>query len=147
MSNVQMLIVASSLIWGGVALANSDSEAATYWRSEDGATVVEFDRCGEEYCGRIVVILDDRISKSDRTALCGLQIIGALLPLDDGTWSGGWLLDPETEGVYKLTTRVDDATMTLRVFETIETWSVDIRWPQVERPATFCNNSTSNKSW
>jgi len=147
MSDLPALVVACSLIWAGAALADADSETATYWRTEDNATIVEFDHCGEEYCGKIVAILDDQISRSDAMALCDLQIVGALLPEENDTWFGGWLLDPETESFYKLTVRIEDAAMTLRVFETVESWSVVVQWSQVERPAVFCHGNIGTESW
>jgi len=78
------------------------------WYDDTGKGAVELRRCGELICGHIVWLrnekdkagqpLTDQLNPSaDRRSrpICGLQVIGRLQPMQDGSWDRGWIYDPK----------------------------------------------------
>lgn len=78
------------------------------WIDHTGRGAVEIMQCGQDLCGRIVWMqqpldnrgqpLRDELNEDRRLRdrpICGLQIIGDLKPMRDGSWDRGWIYDPE----------------------------------------------------
>lgn len=56
----------------------------------DGA--IELRPCGEKLCGHVVWLREGAPPEA-----CGKEIIGDVVPVRDGVWDGGWILDPEAD--------------------------------------------------
>lgn len=82
--------------------------AAGLWLDNEGRAAIEIDRCDRSFCGRIVwlkepndtagqpwVDLLNPLPSMRSTPICGLQIIGELKREVDGSFTGGWIYDPE----------------------------------------------------
>lgn len=78
------------------------------WIDHTGRGVVEIHPCGNTLCGSIVWMqqpndkkgqpLRDSLNGDRRKrsrVICGLQIIGGLKAMRDGSWDAGWIYDPE----------------------------------------------------
>jgi uncharacterized protein (DUF2147 family) len=79
------------------------------WIDHTGRGAVEIVPCGQGgLCGRIIWMkqpLDetghprrDQLNEDRRLRdrpICGLQVIGDLKPMQDGSWDRGWIYDPE----------------------------------------------------
>lgn len=79
-----------------------------FWIDHTGRGAVEILPCGNGLCGRIVWMqqpldkrgqpLRDQLNENRRLRdrpICGLQVIGDLKPMNDGSWDRGWIYDPE----------------------------------------------------
>ncbi len=62
------------------------------WIDQTGRGAVEISYCGSDLCGRVVWLKDAVNEKA-----CGMAILGNLKPAANGTWSGGWIYDPDRE--------------------------------------------------
>lgn len=78
------------------------------WYDDTGRGAVMIERCGRSLCGHITWLrspfkkngqpLTDALNPSGRKRkrlICGLQVIGGLRPMSDGTWDRGWIYDPK----------------------------------------------------
>ncbi len=78
------------------------------WIDHTGRGAIEIQPCGPGLCGRIVWMqqpldkrgqpLRDKLNENRRLRerpICGLQVIGDLKPMRDGSWDRGWIYDPE----------------------------------------------------
>lgn len=88
---------------------------AGVWLDHTKRGAIEIVPCDNQLCGRIYW-LQEPLQKSgqplvdgnnpDRkkrtTPICGLQIIGGLVPQQNGAWDKGWIYDPEKGESYDL---------------------------------------------
>lgn len=78
------------------------------WIDHTNRGAVEIVQCGAGLCGNIIWMKDPNDKKGkplrdilneDRTkrsrTICGLQIIGGVQAMRDGSWDRGWIYDPE----------------------------------------------------
>lgn len=83
------------------------------WYDDTGKGAVEVKQCGAKLCGYIVWLAEPigtdggpRIDRnnpdeSKRTRpICGLQILGSLAKMEDGSWDSGWVYDPKVGKTY-----------------------------------------------
>ena len=98
------------------------------WLDDEGKAAVEIKACGQELCGSIVWLKDpldpkgkpwtDQLNSDTAKRgrpVCGLQIIGGLKPGTNGSWTGGWIYDPEDGKSYNVELSLDNSN-TLKVF-------------------------------
>lgn len=103
-----VLAGAATAILSASAVAQQPSGPTGVWLDHTGRGAIEVSQCGKELCGRIVWLKDPNdkngkplvdIQNPDKakrgSAICGLQIIGALKHQQDGSWDNGWIYDPE----------------------------------------------------
>ncbi len=103
----------------GVAQTSSPPGYAGIWIDDTGKGAVQIAPCGSNLCGRIVWLKTpiDKAGRPLRDALnpkpamrtrpiCGLQVIGALSPRQDGSWDGGWIYDPKAGKSYDVALRL-----------------------------------------
>lgn len=89
---------------------------AGLWYDDSGKGAVELVPCGSKLCGRIAWLKDkvnaegqplvDRYNPNPArrtTPICGLQVIGDVQKLPEGTWDQGWIYDPKTGSSYNVT--------------------------------------------
>ncbi len=89
------------------ARAERSAEAGV-WFDDTGRGAVEVSQCGQSLCGHIVWLqkptdangnpLTDRLNpaRGQRSRpICGLQVLGGLKRMSDGSWDEGWIYDPK----------------------------------------------------
>lgn len=97
----------------GDAPAPALPREAGLWYDDTGRGAVEIVPCGDRLCGRIAWLKEEINAEgkplSDRhnpdpakrsQLICGLQIMGQLRPMTDGSWDQGWIYDPKTGSAY-----------------------------------------------
>ncbi len=65
------------------------------WIDHTGRGAVEITNCGDALCGKVVWVADQANAKG-----CGLQILGDVKPMGDGTFDEGWIYDPDKDAKY-----------------------------------------------
>jgi len=66
------------------------------WLDHTGRGAVEITDCGGgALCGKVVWVQDPKNAKG-----CGLQIIGNVKPMGDGTFDEGWIYDPDKDAKF-----------------------------------------------
>ena len=65
------------------------------WIDHTGRGAVEITDCGGALCGKVVWVADQANAKG-----CGLQILGDVKPMGDGTFDEGWIYDPDKDAKY-----------------------------------------------
>jgi len=65
------------------------------WIDHTGRGAVEIVDCGGNLCGSVVWIADAKNAKG-----CGMQILGDVKPMGDGTFDEGWIYDPDKDAKY-----------------------------------------------
>jgi uncharacterized protein (DUF2147 family) len=92
-----VLAVAAFAVAAAGASPAFATEPTGLWYDHTGRGAVEIVKCGNLLCGRVVWIKDG----VDRRA-CGIQILGNIKPMPDGTWEGGWIYDPERDAKFSV---------------------------------------------
>jgi uncharacterized protein (DUF2147 family) len=85
------------------------------WFDDTGKGAVEIRDCNRRLCGHIVWLKEPNDTAgrpltdgynpepAQRTRpICGLQVIGELLPQSDGSWDSGWIYDPKEGKSYSV---------------------------------------------
>ncbi|HEY8246061.1 MAG TPA: DUF2147 domain-containing protein [Hyphomicrobium sp.] len=65
------------------------------WIDHTGRGAVEITNCGDALCGKVVWVADQANANG-----CGLQILGDVKPMGDGTFDEGWIYDPDKDAKY-----------------------------------------------
>lgn len=119
---VRSLAVAAAFATSAAGAFAADTPAtgagpreAGVWYDDTGKGAVKIDVCGGKLCGKIYWLKDklnaegkpliDRHNPNEaqRTRpICGLQVIGGLAAMDDGTWDTGWIYDPKEGKSYSV---------------------------------------------
>ncbi|MEL6621783.1 MAG: DUF2147 domain-containing protein, partial [Pseudomonadota bacterium] len=96
-----------------VATPASADDITGIWYDDTGRGAVRLAKCGQSICGRIVWLksplkksgepltdeLNPKASKRSRP-ICGLQVIGRLKRMNNGSWDNGWIYDPKVGKSY-----------------------------------------------
>jgi uncharacterized protein (DUF2147 family) len=77
------------------AAASAQDSPLGVWIDHTGRGAVEITDCGGNLCGKVVWVADQSNSKG-----CGLQILGDVKPMGDGTFDEGWIYDPDKDAKY-----------------------------------------------
>lgn len=85
------------------------------WIDHTGRGAVEISQCGGSLCGHIAWLKEP--TKRDGTPVvdskgrpvCGLQIIGEMKRMSDGSWDNGWIYDPEKDEKFTVELRLKSA--------------------------------------
>jgi uncharacterized protein (DUF2147 family) len=75
--------------------ASADDGPLGVWLDHTGRGAVEIVKCGDALCGKVVWVADQSNSKG-----CGLQILGDVKPMGDGTFDEGWIYDPDKDAKF-----------------------------------------------
>lgn len=94
---LKMGFVAATMAAGlaATAGARADESVLGVWFDHTGRGAVEITDCGGAVCGK-VVWLGDQVNPKG----CGLQILGDVKPVGDGTFDGGWIYDPDKDAKF-----------------------------------------------
>jgi uncharacterized protein (DUF2147 family) len=75
--------------------ASADEGPLGVWIDHTGRGAVEITKCGEALCGKVVWVADQANAKG-----CGLEILGDVKPMGDGTFDEGWIYDPDKDAKF-----------------------------------------------
>lgn len=111
----------ATAVGAALAAAPAGADPARFvgtWIDHTGRGAVEFTRCGNSLCGRIVWLKEPNDASGKpltdgnnpdpgrrSTPICGLQIIGEAKQQGDGTFDQGWIYDPEEGKRYSVELR------------------------------------------
>lgn len=143
------LTIAAAAASGAAACAQEDGVfidrgVEGHWLTEDGAAIVEITACGPRssaVCGSIRAlpnIESDPEIAAHAPELCGLTLLYNLTHEAGGRWTGGQVLDPETERLYDVSARVDRGLLRLHVSEGIAALGESIIWTPAEPSRGGC---------
>jgi uncharacterized protein (DUF2147 family) len=112
--------LATILLTTTVAFGAGPSDILGMWKTDGGDSRLEFFRCGEKICGKIIWLKEPKYldskdgpvgtTKVDRKnpdpalrnrPILGLQVMKGLTAKGDKRWGGGTCYDPETGKSYK----------------------------------------------
>lgn len=124
------------------------------WIDHTGRGAVEITPCDQGgLCGRIVWMkqpfdknghpLRDQLNENRRLRnrqVCGLQIIGGLQPMRDGSWDRGWIYDPEQGESFDVELRLRNPnTLQVTGYKGLKFLSETYNWKRApETPAPAC---------
>jgi uncharacterized protein (DUF2147 family) len=120
------------------------------WIDHTGRGAVTIEPCGAGLCGRIVWMqqpfdkagqpLRDIRNENRRLRdrpICGLQVIGDLKPMRDGSWDGGWIYDPEEGESYDVELRLRDPNvLQVKGYKGLKFLSETFQWKRADVPLT-----------
>lgn len=120
------------------------------WIDHTGRGAIEIVPCEANLCGRIVWMKDPLDKRGQpltdsqnedrqlrRRPICGLQIIGDLKKMRDGSWDAGWIYDPEQGERFDVELRMQ-APDTLQVtgYKGFKFLSETYQWRRAQIPPT-----------
>ena len=122
------LLIALALPCLGLSAARADQGPGGWWLKSDGKGAIVIAPCGAALCGYVEWLrtpLDAQgkpktdIHNPDAALqsrpLCGLPMMGGMVPDGSGGWQGGWVYDPDVGKTYKAVMHVaPDGTLRLR---------------------------------
>lgn len=149
------------LVAAGVpqALAQDPREAGL-WYDDTGRGAVEIQPCGTNLCGRIVWLkeqvndkgqpLVDRFNPNPArrtTPICGLQILGGLKAMPEGTWDAGWIYDPKTGSAYDAAIQMLRADQ-LKVtgYKGVKLFSKSFTWQRAPADLPRCSTTSASQA-
>ncbi|MFN3867974.1 MAG: DUF2147 domain-containing protein [Hyphomicrobiaceae bacterium] len=96
-AKLKVLALGLATLASTAQLAAATGDPTGVWIDDTGRGAVEIATCGNgsELCGRVVWVKSEKDRKG-----CGEQIIGNVKASSGGTWSGGWIFDPERGRKY-----------------------------------------------
>lgn len=118
------------------------------WIDHTGRGAVEIVQCGAGLCGNIIWmkdpndkkgkplrdILNEDRSKRSRT-ICGLQIIGGVQAMRDGSWDRGWIYDPEQGERFDVELRLQTAdVLQVKGYKGLKFLSETFQWKRSATP-------------
>jgi uncharacterized protein (DUF2147 family) len=121
------------------------------WIDHTGRGAIEILPCGQEgLCGRIIWMkqpLDgtghprrDQFNEDRRLRdrpICGLQVIGDLKPMRDGSWDRGWIYDPEQGESFDVEVRLKTPdVLQVTGYKGLKFLSETFRWHRADHAPT-----------
>ena len=149
------LALAFNLATPSVAIAQPAE--AGLWYDDTGRGAVEMTPCGQKLCGRIAWLkeevnaegnpLVDRYNPNPArrtTPICGLQVVGDVQRMSNGTWDQGWIYDPKTGSSYNvaLTLQGPDQ-MTVTGYKGIKLLSKSFTWTRAPADLPRCTGAAA----
>lgn len=140
--------------------AQADQPEVGLWYDDTGRGAVELVPCGAKLCGRIAWLketvnaegqpLVDRLNPNPArrtTPICGLQVIGDVQKLPEGSWDQGWIYDPKTGSSYNvaLTLQGPDQ-LKVTGYKGIKLLSKSFIWTRAPDGLPRCNGTGAAKA-
>ncbi|MDX2260055.1 MAG: DUF2147 domain-containing protein [Hyphomicrobiaceae bacterium] len=133
----------------GGPLAVAQPAETGVWYDDTGKGAVRIEPCADRMCGYIhwlepATTADGRPLRDvhnpdpalQTNGICGLQVLGDLVPQPDGALGGGWVYDPKAGKRYRVEIKARDAdTLTVRGYLTIKALGRVFEWKRA--PATL----------
>jgi uncharacterized protein (DUF2147 family) len=93
---VGLAVAAAMVAAAGMSMAADDAVLGV-WLDHTGRGAVEITECGDAVCGKVVWVADAKNSEG-----CGLEILGDVKPMGDGTYDEGWIYDPDRDAKFSV---------------------------------------------
>jgi uncharacterized protein (DUF2147 family) len=93
---VVLAVAAAMVAAAGMSMAADDAVLGV-WLDHTGRGAVEITECGDAVCGKVVWVADAKNSEG-----CGLEILGDVKPMGDGTYDEGWIYDPDRDAKFSV---------------------------------------------
>jgi uncharacterized protein (DUF2147 family) len=123
------------------------------WIDHTGRGAIAIETCSTGQvglCGRIVWMqqpldkagqpLRDKLNEDRRLRdrpICGLQVIGDLKPMRDGSWDRGWIYDPEQGESFDVELRLREPNvLQVKGYKGLKFLSETFQWRRAEAPPT-----------
>ncbi len=99
LSKVGLVAAALTALVTGLSVAAEEEGEGPLgvWLDHTGRGAVEITQCGEAVCGKVVWVADAKNSEG-----CGLEILGDVKPMGDGTYDEGWIYDPDRDAKFSV---------------------------------------------
>jgi uncharacterized protein (DUF2147 family) len=123
-------------------------QVAGLWIDHTGRGAVEIVPCAQNLCGRIVWLKEPndksghplRDTKNEDRAkrsqpICGLQILGGLQQMSDGSWDKGWIYDPEQGSSFDVELRLmSPDVLQVKGYKGLKFLSETYQWKRAQVP-------------
>lgn len=96
-NRADLCLLAAFAIAGAAGSARAADTPLGVWLDHTGRGAVEITECGKLLCGKVVWVSDAKNAKG-----CGLQIIGDVKRMSDGTFDEGWIYDPDKDAKFSV---------------------------------------------
>jgi uncharacterized protein (DUF2147 family) len=107
------------------------------WLDHTGRGAVEITECGGgAVCGKVVWVEDQKNSKG-----CGLQILGDVKPMGDGTFDEGWIYDPDKDAKFDVALEPHGDKLTVVGYKGIKLFSQTFMWTRAPADLTRCHKA------
>ena len=148
-----MFFIFAALAWAlGAPPAVAQNTPLGWWLDQTGKGGILIAPCGGQVCGRIEwlkVPLDAKgkpktdIHNPDpalqRRPICGLKMMGGFMPDGSGSWTGGWVYDPNAGKTYKGVMHVTaDGSLSLRGYVGIPLFGRSEVWTRPAAALPLC---------
>ncbi len=124
-----------------------------FWIDDTGQGGVEIRPCGRNLCAHIVWLQDPMSKKggpkrdiynpnvkNKAKPICGLQIIGSLVPQSDRSWDNGWIYDPKIGQAFDLAIRAISKTkLELRGYKGVKILGKTFYWTRAKTNLPRCD--------
>lgn len=114
-----LLALAMLIVAGAGLLHSAFAQPAVplvgVWIDHTGRGAVEISQCGGSLCGHIAWLKEPNqpngspVVDTKGRPVCGLQIIGEMKKMSDGSWDNGWIYDPEKDEKFTVELRMKSA--------------------------------------
>ena len=118
------------------------------WIDHTGRGAIDIQPCGEGLCGFLVWMKEPNDKKGQplrdslnedrakrRRQVCGLQIIGGLQAMRDGSWDRGWIYDPEQGESFDVELRLRSADqLQVKGYKGLKFLSETFQWRRAAAP-------------
>lgn len=130
------------------------------WLDDTGRGAVEIKACGNNLCGHIYWLQEPLAangqpvtdghnpdaSKRSRP-VCGLQVIGNVRPLPNGTWDEGWVYDPKVGKAYDVAMALDKKDrLNVTGYKGVKFLSKNFIWTRAPADLPRCDQVTAEKA-
>lgn len=90
-----LILAALGTLFVSAGSASAGSAPVGLWIDHTGRAGIQITKCGKGLCGYIAWLKDAKKAEA-----CGVQVIGDVKQMRDGTWDSGWIYDPEANSKY-----------------------------------------------
>jgi uncharacterized protein (DUF2147 family) len=123
--------VAAAVALGGSVVAQDGPLGV--WIDHTGRGAVEITDCGGNLCGKVVWVADQANAKG-----CGLQILGDVKPMGDGTFDEGWIYDPDKDAKYDVELVPQGNKMKVVGYAGVKLFSQTFTWTRATQELQRC---------
>jgi uncharacterized protein (DUF2147 family) len=129
------VLISASGAWAG-------SAPVGLWIDHTGRGGVEITRCGGRLCGHVAWLKDAKNSEA-----CGVQVIGDVKPMRNGSWDRGWIYDPEANSKYDVELKpIGSKKLRVMGYAGTKFLSETMIWKRAPAGLTKCRKSGSEKA-
>lgn len=155
LARLSSYVLVSAIFPGSLALANPPEIGL--WFDDSGRGAVQIAPCGERLCGHIFWLeketnasgqpLRDKYNPEANMRnrmICGIQVLGNLAPLSDGSWGDGWVYDPKVGKSYNVEIKLAQPdTLTVYGYAGVKLFGKSLTWKRAPDDLPKCKTGQS----